>query len=729
VEEHEVAHFEDDALEGGRDAVEDILARRGYLKESPHADEDEEEGMDESQGAADEAQSGAIEEEPGNEVTEVANTEEAAAATSNEEAQEEVKSNEEAANVPLKKEDVKAPEKVTPELPTASLPDETDNEQRNGGMEDVMLEKEGIAKDEELKEPNDMSDPMKTADPEPAAKPTETKAQPEASVKAHPISGKSAAAPNPTPHASPALESEYKKALSDAREAQKECRTLRRHVVSLNAELEACEAEIQAQRTELERAADRMEKDRIRQKEEKERLVTRHAEELKGLKSQHDQTIAEIKKRSEQQVEEARVRMKEIEQRRMQEGGDWNKEMENALHREQEAVRRMANLEDEKSTLLSQISTLQAQQAALEIRLESVSQTADNAMEREREAEDRLDAALSMHARQLTQRQARESELERTVADLGAALVVARNKEVNRLKSDPNGSTAGERGGNDISALRSRLEDTEDHLETVKAQLELERQRSITLQQELQEVSKERTEESSAAHARQLQSDRKIADMSVTISRLQATIRDSRQASFGDSKDSVYSSDHGERSARINSLSEQVLKQQETIARSKSEILALKNRLKVAVARADKAEESLSSLQDSDDLYDRMEAAPLSASSRTTMRNRNGRASSASIRSAINMNPGQGDKREKIGNAIDAVDSFSVQTGKYLRSNPLARAGFLLYLFLIHLWTFALFIFHAHGFETVHGDFGGGVGVPHGPHALMQAQNIVAVNP
>lgn len=344
VEEHEVAHFEDDALEGGRDAVEDILARRGYLKESAHADEDEEEGMDESQGADDEAQSGAIEEEPGNEVTEVANTEEAAAATSNEEAQEEVKSNEEAENAPLKKEDGKATEKVTPELPTASLP-ETDDEQHNDGMEDVMLEKEGIAKDEELKEPKDMSVLMKTAGPEPAAKPTETKAQPEASVKALPISGKSAAAPNPTPHASPALESEYKKALSDARQAQKECRTLRRHVVSLNAELEACEAEIHAQRTELERAADRMEKDRIRQKEEKERLVTRHAEELKGLKSQHDQTIAEIKKRSEQQVEEARVRMKEIEQRRMQEGGDWNKEMENALHREQEAVRRMANLE------------------------------------------------------------------------------------------------------------------------------------------------------------------------------------------------------------------------------------------------------------------------------------------------------------------------------------------------------------------------------------------------
>lgn len=74
----------------------------------------------------------------------------------------------------------------------------------------------------------------------------------------------------------------------------------------------------------------------------------------------------------------------------------------------------------------------------------------------------------------------RESELERTIADLGAALVVARNKEVNRLKSDPNDATAGERGGNDVAALRTRLEDSEDHLETLKAQLDLERQRVRT---------------------------------------------------------------------------------------------------------------------------------------------------------------------------------------------------------------------------------------------------------
>jgi len=38
-----------------------------------------------------------------------------------------------------------------------------------------------------------------------------------------------------------------------------------------------------------------------------------------------------------------------------------------------------------------------------------------------------------MHARQLTQQQVQEPERERTIADLGAALVVARNKEVSRL--------------------------------------------------------------------------------------------------------------------------------------------------------------------------------------------------------------------------------------------------------------------------------------------------------
>jgi hypothetical protein len=62
---------------------------------------------------------------------------------------------------------------------------------------------------------------------------------------------------------------------------------------------------------------------------------------------------------------------------------------------------------DETSTLESQLLSIQTQLTATETRLESVTQTAENAMEREREAEDKFDASLSLHARQLSQRQVR----------------------------------------------------------------------------------------------------------------------------------------------------------------------------------------------------------------------------------------------------------------------------------------------------------------------------------
>lgn len=182
-------------------------------------------------------------------------------------------------------------------------------------------------------------------------------------------------------------------------------------------------------------------------------------------------------------------------------------------------------------------------------------------------------------------------------------------------------------------------------------------------------MSKERTEEASAAHARQLQNDRKIADMSATISRLQSSLREVKRAPFDDSRDSVYSVGEDEKTVEIRTLSEQILRQQETIGQSKSEISALKSRLKGAISRADNAEGALSSLQNYDDLFDRMESAPLSGGvnndGRSTMKRRGGRGDpcdGGSIRSAMQLK--QGHSGEKIGKAIDVVDSFSVQTGK-----------------------------------------------------------------
>lgn len=54
---------------------------------------------------------------------------------------------------------------------------------------------------------------------------------------------------------------------------------------------------------------------------------------------------------------------------------------------------------------MSQVSTLQSQQVALGSRLESLSEAADNAMARARDAEDKLDDTLENHAKQISQRQ------------------------------------------------------------------------------------------------------------------------------------------------------------------------------------------------------------------------------------------------------------------------------------------------------------------------------------
>lgn len=147
--------------------------------------------------------------------------------------------------------------------------------------------------------------------------------------------------PSPTRPLGHTYEQEYKAALADAREAQKEARTLRRHVVALNGELETVEAETKAQRSELERAGERMEKDRARAKEEKDRLIARHTEEMKALKKQNELVMEELSVRNEKLVEEARNQLREVEQRRKEEGGDWTKELVGAIEREQEAQRKL----------------------------------------------------------------------------------------------------------------------------------------------------------------------------------------------------------------------------------------------------------------------------------------------------------------------------------------------------------------------------------------------------
>ena len=180
---------------------------------------------------------------------------------------------------------------------------------------------------------------------------TRTKVQTNGHVRSNIKSTKTQAAPPkaPPPPPSPvrtAPKSQKERELvTEAKEAQKESRTLRRHVVSLNAQLEAAESELQAQRQELERAAEQMEKDRLRTKEAKESVKKLHTQELTALKEQNEKALKEQQSRFEEQLGSFRQRLADMENQRKQEDGDWSKEMTSVIEREQEVNKRLILLE------------------------------------------------------------------------------------------------------------------------------------------------------------------------------------------------------------------------------------------------------------------------------------------------------------------------------------------------------------------------------------------------
>jgi hypothetical protein len=186
---------------------------------------------------------------------------------------------------------------------------------------------------------------------------------------------------------------------------------------------------------------------------------------------------------------------------------------------------------------------------------------------------------------------------------------------------------------------------------------------SGALHQELREMSKETTQEASAIHAKQLQHDRKVAELELTISKLQREKYRNESSSESPTEAQLKANDQ-EMSNQVKVLSEELMRLREKMSYQNSETLALKNRLQTAINRATKAEEevAMASNEGNDGIYDSMEKAkgPFGLG-----RRRKGVAPpSGSIRSAMRLNPGQGQRIEQIGKFIDVVDSSAVTTGK-----------------------------------------------------------------
>jgi len=515
-------------------------------------------------------------------------------------------------------------------------------------------------------------------------------------------------------------------AKKEASISNKETRKLRRTVVKLNAELDSAERELDAQRTELERAAVRMDKERLRYKEDKERLEYGHKEDMKAVMEEHKSSIDTMVSSHAEQMVDMEERIKRAEEARAKEGGDMSQELAEAAGRERDTLKKVIGLEEEKATLMSQIASLNTQMSALQSRVESLQEAADAATEHEREADDRLDAALSLHARQISQRQAREAELERTVADIAAALVVARQREAQVTSgvgvsvgvNAMNSKHSGEPDGDNLVELKEKLEAAEDEIEVFKAQLMLERQKSETLQKELEGINQERTQELSSSLARQKQHDRRVLDLTSTVTQLQSKLRSLKHPVDGtindgddDSEDNIafahFQAKENEYKKQISSLSEDLLRQRGRLENTSTEVLTLRNRLRAALNRAEAAEkEARASAAAAVDhtAYDIERGPPIgsnsynySYSNKTRRRFGARTKKAATIRSVLKLDSGSSEAREAIGGTIDSMDLFTVKMLNVLRSDPFARIFLIVYLVVLHLWTFFLLAFHAHG--------------------------------
>eukprot|EP00978_Attheya_sp_CCMP212_P031180 scaffold117077_cov65-Attheya_sp.AAC.1 len=548
----------------------------------------------------------------------------------------------------------------------------------------------------------------------------------------------------------------------EAKKVQGEVRTLRGHVLKLNEQLEAAETELTAQRQELVRAAERMEKDRTRHRDQTDEMADDHDEELEAQKAEDTSLLQECKERHHQQLTELRDRLALVEERKAREDGNWTKELEEAVARERDAIQHKTELQNENAEWESKWNQAMQREAALNRKLENETIRGQTAEERERDAQDKLDASLSIHARQLSQKQARESELERTVADLGGALVVARQRELDRIANhntnnqrrrrrrpssssqqhsnkqsnndydneNENDDTEYGDGEEDGMSIRERCVAAEEQVETLEAQLTLEVQRSETLNQELQDMSKEQAQEAVFAQERQRKHDQQVQDLQSTVTRLQATVRDLQKRSSNEEMndhptdgsansdsgtgDNMATSKEQERLRKqVKTLSEQIVRQQGKLDNGNCEALALRSRLKTSLSRAETAEKALVTASSTRDV----EQGSSSSNQHRSRYKGGGRASTRtttlvqSIRSVL---PSQFvNQHEAVGETMDALDSFAIDMGAIMRQNPLARGGFLLYLLILHVWTFCLLLFHTG--ETPCYDT-----LPHGPDALFQ---------
>ena len=347
---------------------------------------------------------------------------------------------------------------------------------------------------------------------------------------------------------------------------------------------------------------------------------------------------------------------------------------------------KLVSLDNEKESLLERLEQAQEQcniaerkASLLEADLIS-SQTGSltsvqSVQERLRQAELSLDEQRAEHATALRKIQTRYTELETTHGELAHSLA-ERDREVNRLQG-----LLAEAGNEGSSKVNRELDGLRQQNDELSSMLEHTRSNNIELEKKIKEMDsnyranqmafedeRQRAKESSEEWVKQ------VADLR---ERLEAAATEADNSRNHNSSIKG-SSNVSELEEQVQNLGNQLLRKQKVATELMAEKSGMQARLQQLQSRCELAETELSKFKD----VEGGDFGSPGGISSDGLAKRNKIKMSSEIEK-FGMKAGPGVKK-----AIDGFDSITISSGRFLRSYPLLRFGFVLYLAILHLWVF-----------------------------------------
>ena len=311
------------------------------------------------------------------------------------------------------------------------------------------------------------------------------------------------------------------------------------------------------------------------------------------------------------------------------------------------------------------------------------------------------------HATLTSQAQRRQAALEATNTQLSASLAEAkRDSQMQSKQMKPAAA------GSAAESLQDDLEEQKQHQRRLREELsEREREMSLlqtnllSMQESAHQVSSQLEDEREKAKATAANHARQLAVLEERALQAQASA-----AKSGTSGAASGVGPHGNDAsdemrgvqAQVANLSQQLLRKQQHVLELQAERSTLRSRLDDAQANAQAAERQVLELRggDVEDLeggystYGRSINVGMSrrggVSPGTASKGKGGsRIVQEMEKFGVNAGPG-------VTRTIDALDSWSLDVGRVLRTHPLIRIGAVLYLIVIHLWVFFILSMQTH---------------------------------